>query len=240
MSGERNKLLWIAVSVCLFVLVATAAGLYLFAPEKGGAEAPASLGNAAAPKAADPQDFLMLPPPPPPEEKPRSDVGDIIVIYGEKPTGLELPSAGGTTGGAAKTAAASEAAPGPIGARTAQAVAAPKAAATTVAVPAAKVATSTKAAAPAKTATSAKVKTEEYWIQAASFTSRGRADEMKESLASKGVASLISVKDIDGKSWYRVRVGPYRSKGEAEGWLSQLKQMQGCSEAWVSKSTVER
>jgi DedD protein len=223
MSAERKKLLWIAASACLFVLVLAATGFFLFAPAAGGATAPATLGNTAAPKAADPQDFLMTPPPAPSLEQPRGD--GVVVIYGEKPADLK----GAATGAAELGAAAKSLGPKGSGA-------APKAAE----------ATGVKAAKPpAAQAASAKlppkkVKVEEFWIQAAAFTSRGRADELKDALAAKGIASLISVKDIDGKSWYRVRVGPYSGKTEAEGWLGRLKGLQGCAEAYVSRSVVER
>jgi DedD protein len=84
------------------------------------------------------------------------------------------------------------------------------------------------------------VKVDEFWIQAASFTSRGRADELKEALAEKGIAALISVKDISGKSYYRIRVGPYSVKAEADDWLSRLKGFPGCAEAYVSKVVAQK
>jgi len=89
-----------------------------------------------------------------------------------------------------------------------------------------------KAQSPAKSTPAVKA---DYWIQAASFTSRGRADDLKAALSEKGIATHISVKDIVGKSWYRVRVGPYATKAEAEGWLGRLKVMPQCAEAYVSK-----
>jgi DedD protein len=230
MPAEQKKLLWLSLSVCAFVLVLAATGLFLFAPQKGGATAPATLGNVAAPKSADPQDFLMTPPPTPSFEEPRSEDGDVVVIYGEKPEGLD------------KILGPAIAAPIP-----ALAPAAPRASTETVAPAAPKTpATAIKPTAGAAPAVAAKAqapkkaKTDEYWIQAASFMSRGRADDLKEALAAKGVASLISVKDIDGKSWYRVRIGPYPGKPEAEGWLGQLKGLPGCSEAYISKTVVER
>ena len=79
------------------------------------------------------------------------------------------------------------------------------------------------------------MKIDEYWIQAASFSSRGRADELKQGLSEKGVAALITVKDISGKSWYRVRIGPYSMKADADGWLGRLKAIPGCTEAYVSR-----
>jgi DedD protein len=232
MSAENKKFLWISLSVCAFVLALAATGLVLFAPKKGGAAAPATVGNVAAPKSADPQDFLQAPPPAPSFEQPRSAAGDVVVVYGDKPTALD-----GSVGEAPAAGAASpaEAAPLPSAA---PAVSAPAASPKAVAKPQP---TAPKApASPAKVQSPKKVKADEYWIQAASFASRGKADELKDSLAAKGIACIISVKDIDGKSWYRVRIGPYSGKAEAEGWLSRLKALPGCSEAFISKTVVER
>jgi DedD protein len=244
MSAEQKKLLWLSVSVCAVILVLAAAGFFLFAPKQGKASAPATVGNTAAPKSADPQDFLMTPPPAPSFEQPRSAAGDVVVVYGEKPTSLDgAPSSAGTT---PPNASALPPATG-VSTPTASVVASkantqsskkmssPNAAAS---LPPVGAKTKPKGTA-AKVQSPQKVQTDEYWIQAASFTSRGRADELKDLLAAKGIASLISVKDIDGKSWYRVRIGPYSGKNEAEGWLLKLKDLPGCSEAYISKASVE-
>ncbi|MDA8427323.1 MAG: SPOR domain-containing protein, partial [Treponema sp.] len=82
-----------------------------------------------------------------------------------------------------------------------------------------------------RTKTAAPVRVTEYWIQAASFTSRDRADELKRELARKGIASLITVKDMAGTSWYRVRVGPYSIKAEAESWLAKVQSVPNCGSA---------
>ncbi|MBL8966436.1 MAG: hypothetical protein JNG85_05450, partial [Spirochaetaceae bacterium] len=114
MSGDNKKLIWISAAVCGFILVLAVAGLFLFAPQKGGAAAPATLGNVAAPKAVDPQDFLQAPPPAPSLEAPRAE-GEIIGIFGDKPAEIQGGGAGvaapsgtapavGLTGAAAPTA----------------------------------------------------------------------------------------------------------------------------------------
>ena len=43
---------------------------------------------------------------------------------------------------------------------------------------------------------------------------------------------------MSGKSWYRVRIGPYSAKVEADGWMSRLKDLPSCADAYVSKLTA--
>lgn len=80
----------------------------------------------------------------------------------------------------------------------------------------------------------------EYWIQAAAFTSRTRADDLQRELATKNLSTLITVKDLDGVTWYRVRIGPYPTEREAKGWLEKIRVVPGCTEAYVSKQTITR
>jgi len=98
----------------------------------------------------------------------------------------------------------------------------------------AKPAVATTTALKKNTARKPAIRTTQYWIQAASFAERGKADGLRDGLASNGIASLIAVKDIAGKSWYRVRVGPYSSAAEATGWLAKVKLQRGCEEAYVA------
>jgi DedD protein len=249
MSSENKKLIWISVAVAGFVLLLAASLLFLFAPnsKKGGTAAPATIGNTAAPKSTDPQDYLSAPPPSPAANAPEANPnGDVIVIYGDKPS---LPSSSTTepqtqvgAGSSAHdaTVAANPAAQG----ATSAAQGAPQA--TTTHTSAQK---SASPAAPAKAATTkkpaataskpqSKAPVDQFWIQAASFTGRTKADELKEDLARRGVAAIVTVKDLEGKRWYRVRVGPYGTQAEAEGWLSRLKAMPGCAEAGIWKSTA--
>ena len=250
MSAENKKLLWIGIAVSAFVLALAVAGVFLFAPHKGSALAPATVNNTAAPKVADPQDYLSVPPElgqsaTTPDAGPsQAGQGDVIIVYGDKPEDLAPPTAADTaalasSAGAAgqDSAAAAPAAPAPAAA---PATAAPKPAASTRPTTTGTTATTTTAAKPKASTTSPaaaapKPSKEQYWIQVASFTKRGNADDLKESLSKKGMAASIMVKDIDGKSWDRVRIGPYATKSEAEGWLAKIRGIAGCEEAGIWK-----
>jgi cell division septation protein DedD len=246
MSAERKKLLWISISACVFVLLLLATGFFLLAPKKGSAQAPATVGNSAPPKAQDPQDYLSAPPTSPAIEQPKAPDGGVIVVYGDKPT---LPAATTPTSPLpqvqpipASDAASAEATGS--GESAAPAVPAKKATAAKQtagsATGAAAGSAPAKAAAAKPAAKQAAVKASEYWIQAGSFSSRGRADELKQSLAEKGMAALIIVKDVSGKSYYRVRIGPYASEPEAKGWLTKISGLPGCAGAYVSKTAAKK
>jgi DedD protein len=257
MSPERSRVIWITVAITAFILVVSIAGVFLFYPRNQAASAPATIGNVAVPKAADPQDYLATPPATPDQSTSRKGNGDIVVIYGDKPTNLP-PLGTGQQGGPSPAGAqaqgtqynpdgsimgqvpqdsASSASANASGSASATATATATATVTPKVPPVAK--SVAKAGPPAakvetKAASAKKPATEEYWIQAASFTERSKADNLREALAEKGLAALITVKDISGKSWYRVRIGPYSAKSEADGWVTRVKSVNGCSEAWVS------
>ena len=79
-----------------------------------------------------------------------------------------------------------------------------------------------------------------YWVQTGAFSTKIRAEGAKDSLASKGITSIIDNRDIDGKTWYRVRVGPYMSETEANYWLALVKSIDGFADSQVRLSQVLR
>jgi DedD protein len=80
---------------------------------------------------------------------------------------------------------------------------------------------------------------DDYWVQTGSFSTKVRADNVKESLGTKGISSVIEVRNVSDRTWYRVRVGPYVSQEEAEYWLSLIQSIDGFEESqiWQSQST---
>jgi DedD protein len=95
-------------------------------------------------------------------------------------------------------------------------------------------ATRTTAASPARTEnTSVSRITRDYWIQTGAFSALVRAEDAKESLAAKGLSSIIDNREVDGKIWYRVRVGPYTSENEAGYWLVLVQAIDGFGESQI-------
>ena len=106
--------------------------------------------------------------------------------------------------------------------------------------PAATPASATPRPAPANSAAIAAASRtqDDFWVQTGSFSTVARAEGMKENLASKGITSIIENRVMDGTTYYRVRVGPYTSKNEADYWLTLIKSMAGfeTSQVWQSQS----
>jgi DedD protein len=74
-----------------------------------------------------------------------------------------------------------------------------------------------------------------WWVQAGAFEKKNNADEAKKTLDKKGLGSLITSADVHGKTYYRVRVGPYTSQNEASYWRGLIKSVKGCGNAIVIK-----
>ncbi|MDR1505964.1 MAG: SPOR domain-containing protein, partial [Treponema sp.] len=51
----------------------------------------------------------------------------------------------------------------------------------------------------------------DFWVQAGSFSTREGADSVKETLTGKGIAAVITNQQINDQMFYRVRIGPYTS-----------------------------
>jgi DedD protein len=77
---------------------------------------------------------------------------------------------------------------------------------------------------------------DDYWVQTGSFSAKARAEGVKETLASKGIASIIENREVEGKTFFRVRVGPYTSQNEADYWLSLIKSLSGFEDSQVWKT----
>jgi DedD protein len=79
---------------------------------------------------------------------------------------------------------------------------------------------------------------DDYWVQAGSFSAMSRAEGVKETLAQKGINAIIENRDFEGATYFRVRVGPYISQSEADYWLSLIKSIDGfeSSQVWQSRS----
>ena len=79
-----------------------------------------------------------------------------------------------------------------------------------------------------------------YWVQTGAFTAMSRAQGVRETLAARGISSIIENRDVNGTTFFRVRVGPYTSRNEADYWLSLIKSINGFenSQIFQTQTTV--
>jgi len=262
---EQKKLLLVVISVGVFLVLVIGAGMLVFAPKAKPAVAslpPAARQSLPAdqPASVDPSEWLKNPSSVSTLQQPApgsSTRGDVIVIYGERPSvvngvdaavGQGVPPAGTATAadGTVVVDVAPQATPQAtivVGPQTAPPPAPRAEPKPTTPEPktekAPKAAPAEKPAAKAAPAP-AKRSAEEFWVQTGSFSDKGRADVAKETLSSKGIASLVETKDVSGKTYYRVRVGPYTSKNEADYWLSLVKTIEGFDASYVSQVKAKR
>ncbi|MBN2508933.1 MAG: SPOR domain-containing protein [Spirochaetales bacterium] len=84
------------------------------------------------------------------------------------------------------------------------------------------------------------VRAVEYWIQAGSFTSRSRAEESQSELKKNGFVCLITSKTVDGINYYRLRLGPYENKNEAEKFLGWIRGLERFGQSYISEVYVQK
>jgi len=80
----------------------------------------------------------------------------------------------------------------------------------------------------------------EYWIQAGSFSSLQKATDVKTNLNELGTVSTISTTNVNGINYYRVRLGPYTEKMEADKFLDWIKAVKGFESSYVSEVYVKK
>jgi len=220
---EQKKLLWIVFSVALFLLVVIGVGIIWFYPSTGakGPVGEPGFAGVSAEDEFDPIEWVRQDEEYPGlEEKEDGDEADeeesedFIVVYGETE---EEPEKGEKTV-TPETVGETKEKEEPAEEKPAAAV----------------------KPVPEKQAEPKQVRVPEYWIQTGSYTSKTRAEQVKADLMEKGVASLITSKSIDNTTYFRVRIGPYSTKGEAEKFLSWIQSINGFSGSYISLVYTEK
>jgi DedD protein len=254
---EKKKLLLVAISVGIFLALTIGAAILVFVPKDTSAASMAAArpvqavdtgitipspssasspvsGSNPQPSSLDPVELVRQPNDVPglqqvPEGANRQ--GEEFVITGNSresgrstETVISVPKP--------STAAVPDAAPAGK-AVSAPAQTAPKpAAVTAVTVPAAQT-----QAKPVSTQTKIY---NDYWVQTGAFSTIARAEGVKNTLSAKGIISIIENREVDGKTVFRVRVGPYTSQNEANYWLSLIKTISGFEDSQVRQTQSRR
>jgi DedD protein len=289
---EKKKILLVAVSVGIFLVIAIGAAILIFSPRSGASANAVVMGrsnpNTYTPPSAmenipvyprisdplaDPQPPAMpdsayqFPQSPPntsgapsastaiqennfyingetqgqPYYRERTETRDAgrtttprIVVSVPQPAGARAPLLPETQPAASRPGGEPKPAASPAKPAASASAPAKPAAATRQAAPAKTAAPAARPAAPSRNTYDA------YWVQAGSFSTRIHADGVKETLASKGITSIIENRDLDGKTFYRVRIGPYTSQNEADYWLALIQTLDGFESSQVWKSQAQR
>jgi DedD protein len=211
---EKKKLLLVAVSVGVVLLVMIGVPLLLVSPGRPAQPEwqSASQNGAGAAWAAEQ----------PPAQPPAYVVQDAQPAPAEPEGESEEPRVTTFTVTPPRTAAVPDAQAAPPAAQPRQPAAAQPPAAPAQAAQ----------AAPERPAASAQGRSS-FWIQVGSFSSSVRAESVRESLEAKGIASVIENRNIGGDTRYRVRVGPYLSETEARYWLALVSSIDGFGDSMV-------
>lgn len=95
--------------------------------------------------------------------------------------------------------------------------------------------TTTKKPAPKKAVT-----VTEYWIQTGSFTGKLNAEKARAKLSERYINAEIFTKSVKDTTSYRVRVGPYKTKKEADYWLGTIKTLPEFASSYVSEVKTKK
>lgn len=80
-----------------------------------------------------------------------------------------------------------------------------------------------------------------YWVQVTALTSRKSADEARERLGENEItADVFTYTDNRNRLFYRVRVGPYTTKSEAEYWRNKIAKIDSFqnTSSYITSTTV--
>jgi len=79
-----------------------------------------------------------------------------------------------------------------------------------------------------------------YWIQVGSYRDLTKAEEVRAFLLGRDISSEIQTRSVEGSTYYRVRIGAFQSKGEADKFLDPIKNMKNFEESYVVQTTMVR
>jgi len=247
---ERNRVLWVIFSISLFLVVVLAGGLYLLRPVTDR-DAQVATGQTSPLRSFDAFEYVRGKSELPPLEEEPEEAEEMVIIVGEREEAppeepeAAFPEVPEKAVPPMLDSQASETAPKPTApvarpstprSTTRPAVASPH-------EPAARAPAARAPAAPPPAKTTSRpreVSVTEYWIQAGSYTSPSRAQEVAAVLEEQGLVSKITTRTLSAKTYYRVRIGPYMSKGEAEKFLEWVKAVKGFESSYISMVYAKR
>ncbi len=93
----------------------------------------------------------------------------------------------------------------------------------------------TQPAKPAATTTAAATAAKgSYWVQVGSYATTDAAEKIKKELSAKGYTSSIQSITANGKTYHRVKIGPYTSRADIDTLLPKIKAIPGMGDSFIT------
>ncbi|MGA2975940.1 MAG: SPOR domain-containing protein [Spirochaetia bacterium] len=220
---DRQKIFWVVLSVSVFVVVVLVVGVLLLRQRPAGVASAPGAVSSFSDTGTGIYEYQREPSAPSQTGAGQSGNQETMHFYiGEgEATGQPAPSG---------ASAAPAAAPPTAGSAAGSASAPPAQPAQPRATPSARPST-------AKPSTQARTpqKVIEYWIQTGSYKSQPMAEQLAALLGGKGLSGRVFSLTSHNETFYRVRIGPYANKGDAEKFLAIVKQVQGLESSYISQ-----
>ena len=71
-------------------------------------------------------------------------------------------------------------------------------------------------------------------MQALATTDKQLASDWLDKLKAKGYPAFVINAEIHGKTWYRLRIGPFETRQDAENLRAALKAKEGFGDAYIA------
>ncbi len=79
-----------------------------------------------------------------------------------------------------------------------------------------------------------------YWIQVGSYTSLTKAEMVSQFMDTQGLTSTVQTASLNGYSLFRVRIGAFKTRQEAEKFIQGIRTLKGFEESYIVESTAIR
>ncbi len=221
MSDRSKKILWIAVAVSGFALIVFLTAFILFPPNDISQSKPFDPTGRSPAKPLSPNDFSAFPSIVVQSSEENARVPDTTQIDGtnaQKPTSSVVVVPAPTTNQKTESTEPPTTTPTFDKSSTVSKTSSPP------------VQPSEKPAPSPASPPKASTPTSEYWIQVGSFSEKGTADKLRNEFVDRDMNAIIATKEIGGRTYYQVKVGPYASSEEAKKWLLTVKAVRGASQ----------
>lgn len=243
---EQQKVLIIIISAALFIAAVLGVGLALFYPDGAGTAS-------AAAREFDPIEYARNPEEPEDEEsvvlyggeeeqESQDESEERVILLTEEPADTGEPAEAPAEEETRVTSrAAREEPPAP------STVEEPSGETPPASEPTRESAPTQKPAARQSTTTTARyerppepeprrIRVTEHWIQLISSPNKERVDMVRDRLREEySIGARVTTTEVDSRTYYRLRLGPYDDRGEAEKFLAWIREIDGFGEAYISE-----